>query len=198
VTQDRTADTKAVLRAQLRAARAARSAADRGAAAEGLAGRVEEVLSSCGTAQAGRVAAFVGVGDEPDTRPLLIALADAGRHVVLPVLLPDRTLRWAPWAPGERLATARFGLREPTGPAGPLPSDVALILVPALAVDRRGGRLGQGGGSYDRTLASLPPGVPVVAVTFDDEVLPQVPTEPHDVRVTAVLTPSGLIELPGW
>ena len=65
-----------------------------------------------------------------------------------------------------------------------------LVIVPALAVDVRGMRLGRGGGSYDRVLARLAPGTPVVALLYDDEVLADVPAEAHDRRVSIAVTPS--------
>ena len=68
--------------------------------------------------------------------------------------------------------------------------------MPALAVDGAGIRLGRGGGSYDRALARVPAGVPVVALLFPDEILPALPREPHDHPVTAALTPAGLIQFP--
>ncbi|MFZ0875798.1 MAG: 5-formyltetrahydrofolate cyclo-ligase, partial [Pseudonocardiaceae bacterium] len=72
-----------------------------------------------------------------------------------------------------------------------------LVLVPALAVDRTGVRLGRGGGHYDRTLPLATPGTPLVAIVRDDEVLAALPAQPHDVPVTAALTPArGLIPLP--
>jgi 5-formyltetrahydrofolate cyclo-ligase len=72
----------------------------------------------------------------------------------------------------------------------------AVMLVPALAVDRRGRRLGRGGGFYDRTLPLCARGARLVAVVRDDEVLDEVPDEPHDVPMTHVLTPGeGLVAL---
>jgi 5-formyltetrahydrofolate cyclo-ligase len=74
---------------------------------------------------------------------------------------------------------------------------VDLVLVPALAVDRHTGvRLGRGGGSYDRALARTHPGTPVIALLYPGELLEGVPAQPHDARVTAVLTPDGLLRLP--
>jgi 5-formyltetrahydrofolate cyclo-ligase len=73
-----------------------------------------------------------------------------------------------------------------------------LVVVPAVAVDRRGVRLGRGGGSYDRALARVPPGTEVVALLHDGELVDLVPSEPHDRRVRAVITPArGLVRLPG-
>jgi 5-formyltetrahydrofolate cyclo-ligase len=71
-----------------------------------------------------------------------------------------------------------------------------LVLVPALAADRRGARLGRGGGYYDRTLPLASPGTPLVVVLNDEELVAEVPVEPHDVRVTAALLPAaGLVPL---
>jgi 5-formyltetrahydrofolate cyclo-ligase len=85
------------------------------------------------------------------------------------------------------------------GPRGVLAADV--VLVPALAVDTLGTRLGQGGGYYDATLPQLDPGVPIIAVVHDDEVLDAsvepLPCEPHDVPVDGALTPLRRLRLPG-
>ena len=89
--------------------------------------------------------------------------------------------------------TGRFGLLEPAGPRlGPGALAAAdVVVVPALAVDRRGARLGRGRGYYDRALAHARPGAVLVAVVFDDELVDALPAEPHDRRVSAVVTPSG-------
>ena len=68
-------------------------------------------------------------------------------------------------------------------------AEAALVLVPALAADRRGVRLGQGAGYYDRTLLAAAPGTELLCLVRDDEFVPRLPEDPHDVRVTAVLTP---------
>jgi 5-formyltetrahydrofolate cyclo-ligase len=94
-----------------------------------------------------------------------------------------------------RLAPGRFGLLEPVGPRlGPTAIGTAdVIVVPALAVARDGVRLGRGGGYYDRALRHARRDAVVVALVFDDELLDALPSEPHDHRVHAVVTPSG-----GW
>jgi 5-formyltetrahydrofolate cyclo-ligase len=114
---------------------------------------------------------------------------------LLPVLLPDLDLDWAVY--DGALVPARFGLREPSGPRlGPAAiGSAALVVVPAVAVDRRGVRLGRGGGSYDRALARVPAGTMIVAALYDGELVDALPADPHDVRVTAVATPSGLTRL---
>jgi len=95
--------------------------------------------------------------------------------------------------------TAPFGLREPAEPW--LPADAvaqaAVVLVPALAVDRAGVRLGRGAGFYDRTLPLADPSARLVAVVRTDELLDSVPEEPHDVRMTHALTPGGVVALGG-
>jgi 5-formyltetrahydrofolate cyclo-ligase len=137
----------------------------------------------------GRVAAYVAVGTEPDTAALLAALAARGVEVLLPVLLPDGDLDWAR-ADGQ-LAPGRHGLLEPQGQR--LGRDAltgcSVVVVPALAVDRTGTRLGRGGGSYDRALPRT--GGWVVALLHDGEMVAELPSEPHDRPVDAVVTPSG-------
>lgn len=183
---------KSRLRAQLLARRAGRSSTERHAAAAGLArhlGALPEI------ADARRVTAYVGVGDEPGTGALLDEAAARGLEVLLPVALPGGRLAWAAYTGTADLVTGRFGLREPAGPRlGPgAVAEADLLLVPALAVDRAGHRLGRGGGHYDRLLASL--ARPAYAVVFDDEVLDDVPVEAHDRSVSGALTPSGVVPL---
>jgi 5-formyltetrahydrofolate cyclo-ligase len=105
------------------------------------------------------------------------------------VLLADMDLDWAPFTGTADLVEGRLRMLEPAGP--PLgPGSIAsadLVLVPALAIDRRGRRLGQGGGSYDRALHRT--SAPVVAVVFGDEVVETLPSEAHDLSVDGVLTP---------
>jgi 5-formyltetrahydrofolate cyclo-ligase len=179
------AETKAQLRRTLRARRAARDDAARARAGAALAGHAAAL-------DAPTIAAFVAVRDEPPTLPLLAALRAAGRRVLLPLLRDDDDLEWGEFGTEDALRPARLGILEPTGGSLGLDAvrDAGLVLAPALAVDRAGRRLGQGGGSYDRALARVT--APVIAVVFDDEVLDAaVPVEPHDRRVSGVLTPGG-------
>lgn len=149
-------------------------------------------------AQARTVAAYVSVGLEPGTRPLLDALREAGVRVLLPVLLPDDDLDWGVYGGADALVPAARGrgLLEPAGPRL-TPSAVTeadAVLLPGLAVDTAGMRLGRGGGSYDRVLTRLAAAgtaPPLVVLLYDGEVLPRVPAEPHDRPVTAAVTPSG-------
>ena len=151
------------------------------AAVDALAGRT-----------AGRVAAYLAVGTEPETAGLLAALAD--HDVLLPVLLPDGDLDWARAADG--LAPGPYGLLEPTGErlGRDAIADCAVVVVPALSVDRSGTRLGRGGGSYDRALPRTRAWV--VALLHDGEAVISLPSEPHDAPVDAVVVPSrGLVRL---
>ncbi|MFH9754940.1 5-formyltetrahydrofolate cyclo-ligase [Streptomyces griseus] len=187
------ASAKNSLRRELLAARAlltkedaVRSAAVLAAAALGL----PEL------ADARTVAAYVSVGREPGTRALLEALRGRGVRVLLPVLLPDNDLDWAAYEGPEHLLPAGRGLLEPDGPR--LGRDAVLdadtVLLPGLAVDGAGMRLGRGGGSYDRVLARLTAAgahPALVVLLYDDEVVARVPSEPHDHPVDAVVTPAG-------
>jgi 5-formyltetrahydrofolate cyclo-ligase len=141
------------------------------------------------------VAAYVPMPGEPGGPGLPSRLASIVPEVLLPVVLPDRDLDWAVFS--DDLADAAFGLREPTGPR--LGADAIaiadVVIVPALAVDGRGMRLGRGGGSYDRALARVPPDRIVIAVLYDGELVPSVPAEPHDRPVGAVVINSRVTML---
>ncbi|WP_317447877.1 5-formyltetrahydrofolate cyclo-ligase [Streptomyces collinus] len=152
------------------------------------------------------VAAYVSVGSEPGTAALLDALRARGVRVLLPALLPDNDLDWGEYAGPGSLARVRHGgkmaLFEPSGerlgPDAVTAADV--VLLPGLAVDARGMRLGRGGGSYDRVLARLEragAGPSLVVLLYDTEVVARVPAEPHDRPVHSVVTPSGVRRFPG-
>jgi 5-formyltetrahydrofolate cyclo-ligase len=151
----------------------------------------------------GTVCAYWPVGGEPGSPELLDNLARRGCRVLLPLVGPPTgaagPLDWAEYTGAGSLRAGPLGLREPSGPrlgCGAIATAV-LVLVPALAVDRHGIRLGRGGGYYDRTLPLASTGTPLVAIVRDDEVLASVPAQPHDVPVTAALTPGrGLLPLP--
>jgi 5-formyltetrahydrofolate cyclo-ligase len=141
--------------------------------------------------------AYVPVGSEPGSMELIDSLHRRNVRVLLPVARHDTAgvpwpLRWGVYRPGG-LVEGRFGLREPDEPW--LESDAvasaAVILVPALAVDRAGVRLGRGAGFYDRSLPLADPAARLVAVVRDDELVVELPAEPHDVRMTHALTPRG-------
>ncbi|MFF9046847.1 5-formyltetrahydrofolate cyclo-ligase [Streptomyces parvulus] len=147
------------------------------------------------------VAAYVSVGAEPGTLALLDALRARGVRVLLPALLPDNDLDWGEYAGAGSLARVRHGGRmdlfEPAGPRlGPdAVTEADVVLLPGVAVDGRGLRLGRGGGSYDRVLARLERSgarPALLVLLYDREVVAHVPAEPHDRPVDAVVTPSGV------
>jgi 5-formyltetrahydrofolate cyclo-ligase len=149
------------------------------------------------------VCAYVPVGTEPGSIDMLDALLSRAVRVLLPVVRTsfDDTplpLRWAEYRPGG-LVTASWGLLEPAKPWLPESAlgEAGLVLLPALAVDRRGVRLGRGRGFYDRSLPARDPQARLVALVRDAEMVDELPCEPHDVPMTHALTPQrGLITLP--
>lgn len=139
------------------------------------------------------VCCHLPVGSEPGSIDLLTTLVRQGRRVLLPVVVGAAPLDWAFFAGPDSLVPGPFGLREPGGERlGPTAiRQAGAVVVPALAVDLAGHRLGRGGGHYDRSLPLAAPGTPLVAVVRDEEVVDALPSEPHDVPMTAVLTPFG-------
>lgn len=180
---------KAELRLRLLTRRTQRSDADRAAAADGLTRALLAGLTGART-----LAAFVPDPTEPGAGRLPEGYLRLGARLLLPVV-PEtgRELHWAehtgPLAPG------RFGLMEPEGRrlAPNAIGEADVVVVPALAVAGDGTRLGRGGGYYDRALALARADAVLVSLVFDDELVDTLPAEPHDRRVTAVVTPSG-----GW
>ena len=181
-------NAKAMLRTSGLAGRAARSAAERAAAADALAAAL---TGAPPVRDAAVVAGYVPLAEEPGAGRLPDALP--GR-VLLPVVpARGRELSWA--EAGGELVPGRFGLLEPGGPRlpGSALAGADVVVVPALAVAADGTRLGRGGGYYDRALRHARPDAVLVAVVFDDELVDELPAGEHDRRVDAVVTPSG-----GW
>jgi len=151
----------------------------------------DALLSLPEVQMAGTVAAYYSIGSEPDTRGLVFALWKRGTYVLLPLLRPDGDLDWASYEGPESLVAGPRGLQEPgeaaRGTGAVASADV--VLVPALAVDGQGNRLGRGGGSFDRALARVGPLIPVIALLYDSELVDRVPVEGHDTPVRAVVRP---------
>ena len=148
------------------------------------------------------VCAYVPIGAEPGSIELIESLHRRHVRVLLPVARQDpsgspQPLQWGDYRPGALIA-APFGLREPAQPWLPAneAATASVILVPALAVDRAGIRLGRGAGFYDRTLRLADPAARLVAVVRDDELVETLPAEAHDVPMTHALTPGlGVVVL---
>jgi 5-formyltetrahydrofolate cyclo-ligase len=193
---DASHDRKRKLRERVLAARAAMLPEARAAASSAIA---RHLLGMPPLVTARTVAAYVGFDTELDTLPFLAAVLAQGRRLLLPRVVDvesperrhlvlhqvgdiDRDTR-----PG------RWGIREPDASVCPAvdPLEVDLILLPGVAFDRRGGRLGYGAGFYDRLLLRLRPDCLRVAAAFSVQVVPAVPLEPHDQRVERLLTDAG-------
>ena len=197
-------DVKAVLRARIRARRRTWSESATPEAQTDRAQRISVALMAvtevAGACHDGRViTCFASLPTEPPTAALLQRLHAAGATVLLPVIRPDRVLHWAPYFDAAALSPAVLGILEPTAdsvvatsPAELLALDPAVLIIPALAVDSTGARLGQGGGYYDAVLADLPShgGPTVLALVGEDEVLASgvIPMGSHDRHVDRFIT----------
>lgn len=135
------------------------------------------------------VAVYRAIGSELDADALALALIRQGRTLCLPVVLErDAAMIFRLWTPDEPLELDQAGVPAPL----PLAEAVVpeLIVTPLLAFDVRGGRLGQGGGYYDRTFAALPDAVRI-GFAYAGQQVEQVPLETHDIRLHGVLTEVG-------
>ncbi|MFC6014175.1 5-formyltetrahydrofolate cyclo-ligase [Nocardia lasii] len=180
--------TKYAWRREIGATRAQLDPAEHAVEAAALAGATAQLT---GTDEV--VCAYVPVRGEPGDLRMLDAVRGRGATVLLPVTGEPGPLSWARYDGADSLRKARYGLLEPATET--LPPEVVAssttILVPALAVDRRGVRLGRGAGYYDRTLGAARAGVRLIAVVRDNELVDRLPEEPHDRRMGWALTPSG-------
>lgn len=171
-------EAKRAMRAERMAARAGQDAKTAGEALTAL------VLRDCPPPRGTVVSGFWPLDGEIDIRPLLLALHARGHPIVLPVT-PKRglPLTFRLWQPGDPLIAERFGTMRPTG----VERMPAFLLVPLLAFDRHGGRLGYGAGYYDRTLPLLMPRF-ALGCAFAAQEVPEVPMGPRDIRLDAVAT----------
>lgn len=140
---------------------------------------------------ASTVLLYCGMGAEPDTLRLLPPLFAAGKAVCLPRCLPGRRMEVRLVRPDSALIRHPYGMLEPGEACPPVPpEEIDLALVPGLAFDRSGGRLGRGGGFYDRWLSGFS-GV-TAALCRDGLLVDAVPRLPHDLGVDLVITETGL------
>ncbi len=194
-------DAKVSLRTNLRKARQHRSPRRIAEHADQLRDRVMAIPTVGG---ASCVSVYASRPHEPGTGPLIQALHEHGVKVMIPLLGDGLQRGWA-WYQGVEDLIERAPGRPPEPSGEFLPFDTLaqadVVIVPALAVDTSGTRLGQGGGWYDRALPLAAEGVPFIALTYDDEVFDAqeapLPREPHDIGVHAVVTPSSVTHLPG-
>jgi len=189
--------SKAEWRAAVLRTRRSVSPEQRGTEADALAAHLAAVVRAGET-----VCAYVPVGSEPGSPAMLEALVRLGARVLLPIARADETglpqpLQWGQYRAGA-LVEASFGLREPAPPwlGVEAIATASVVLVPALAVDLAGVRLGRGAGFYDRSLSRAGRTVRLIAVVRDDELVERLPGEEHDVPMTHALTPGrGLVAL---
>lgn len=179
--------SKAELRARIRAQRRAvgRAPADTAAMTEHVMD-IEVIQVAC--ADHAAVACYVSRPEEPDTTLLRQALQAAGALVVVPVVA-GTGLTWCLDDPMAEWTVNEFGIPEPE--SDPIDVEPAVYIVPALAIDATGARLGQGGGYYDRALADVE-GPLVIALVFEDEMVDALPIEVHDRRVDVAVTESSV------
>lgn len=189
-------DAKTQLRRSVRLRRAER---DPQAAANADQRRTQLVLDQVAdlvTRDSAVVAAYWSALGEPATHQLVTSLREASHRVLLPVVSTgaDRP-RWAWFTERDDLVTASMGLLEPAGELAPQSAlrDADLVICPGLLGGRDGSRLGTGGGWYDRALAAVAPHTPRWLLLFADEVRDAVPTEPHDLGVTDLVSEAGWV-----
>lgn len=184
-------EQKATLRRDAKVRRAQAFAAHGAEAGHALA---RHGLGFAGLAPKTIVSAFMAFRDEIDPAPLLLRLHNDGYGVALPVIVAKaKPLEFRSWVPGEPLLPKQWGILEPPESAGVVVPDV--VLVPLLAFDARGYRVGYGGGFYDRSLAEIRAHKPVTAIglAFDEQWVDAVPIDDYDQPLDWVLTPSGPI-----
>ena len=182
---------KPALRLEAKAARAKARAALGDAAAPAIAaGFCRAFPDLAGVTVAG----YWPINTEADCRPLMDRLRSVGAVIALPAVAGDRLI-FRLWQPGADLLDGPFGTRHPPDTA--VAVDPRLLLVPLLAFDRQGGRLGYGGGYYDRALSTLRAAGPVVAVgiAFAAQEWPGLPGECHDQGLDWVVTERDVLEI---
>jgi 5-formyltetrahydrofolate cyclo-ligase len=185
---------KAELRAAALARRDALAPDLRVAAAEAIAARPLPVAA---TPQA-IVSGFMPIKSEINPLPLLRRFAAAGARLALPAIVGrGRPLAMRAWTVGDKLVAGQWGIREPQASAAEVHPDV--VLVPLVAFDRRGHRIGYGAGYYDMTIAGLRQRKPMIAigVAYAVQEVGEVPALPHDARLDLVLTEKEAIECRG-
>jgi 5-formyltetrahydrofolate cyclo-ligase len=190
VTSSLIASAKSDLRKVALARRDALPAAERMAAAETIAARAFPLAVASGAVVSG----FMPLNSEISPLPLMRKLSDLGARLALPVVVGrGLPLLMRAYAFGDALVKGVWGIRAPPPDAPEVAPD--LLLVPLLAFDRNGNRLGYGAGYYDMTIAALRAQKPVVAVgiAFAAQEVAEVPTTTRDVRLDVVLTEREVI-----
>lgn len=194
VGDEQTPDTKRLLRDAMRSTLRAMTSEDRRAAS---AAACDRVLAMPAYRNATTVMAYLPLTDELDCEPLLAEALRVGKTVCVPVVDWNsrrmRAVRLRSLAPESLNADSR-GIRTPRVVDELAIEKLQLVIVPGLAFDQRGGRLGRGGGFYDRFLARLPASSQVVGLAFEWQIVGQILREPHDASVARIATESRVID----
>ena len=182
---------KANIRQQLKQRRQNLAPAQRQVASARL---CRSILSSIRLQQGQRLGFYWPAAGEADLRPLAREVHRRGIHCFLPVIQIDKSLRFARWHPGSTLQRNRYGIPEPKyAPGQTLDiNDLAVLLMPVVAMDQQGGRLGMGGGYYDRSLAKAAGQGQTtlrLGVGYQFQYLRQLPREPWDQSLDGMLCP---------
>jgi 5-formyltetrahydrofolate cyclo-ligase len=143
--------------------------------------------------QANSIMIYYSIGVEVETISIIQKLISMGKIVSLPVCTPSQSLIAGLITDIDQLITTRFGLKEPDPNQLISPEKIDLIVVPGLAFDERGCRMGHGAGYYDRFLSGQPNSFKL-GLAYDFQVLPGIPAESHDIRMDGLITPSGYKE----
>lgn len=187
------ASAKTLLRAQMKAVRAEASRKEPGAGTAAAEHLPQSYLDRFKV-----VAGYQPIGSEIDPSALLARFAAAGAQIVLPRTAPKGSglpLSFHLWSPGQSLVKSAFGVAEPSPEAVQLDPD--LVIVPMLAFDGHGHRMGYGQGHYDRTLEALRARYPLVAIglAFEAQRVASVPREDHDQPLDGILTQTRYMAL---
>lgn len=188
-TADRLKRAKRALRRDVIARRDALPEPERGAASRSIADRVAGLPEA---RDAAAVMAFWSFGSEVDTAPLIEQFVAEGKTVALPRIEGSEVISVA-FVPGAATTGTSFGAMEPAEGRVLDPAELDLVVVPGVAFDRSGNRVGYGAGYYDRFLPRTRAGVPAVAIAFAMQVVPEVPAGRTDRRVDAIVTEAEII-----
>ena len=181
--------SKADLRRELRARRNALGATAQAAAAQALIGQLAQLP---GWPRSRRIALYLAADGEIDTGPLALEARRQDRQLYLPVIDLDQHLDFALWEEADPLAVNRYGIGEPDKTATRIePSQLDILFLPLVGWDTAGGRLGMGGGFYDRSLQGVS-GPLLVGLAHDCQRVERVPTQDWDIKLDFVATGSAL------
>lgn len=180
------ADARAKLRADMRAMRDALDAGERERASKDI---CRALLASDMWKRAGSVFVYFAVGSEVDTLPLIKAALSDGKALYLPRCVKRGDMRAIRTLSLDELRPGRYGIPEPAG-EHELDASPDLCIAPGLAFDIAGGRLGYGGGYYDRYLAKYRPHT--AALAYQCQMIASVPVQAHDMRMDNIITPAGI------